>query len=361
MSDDDVRRALARYADTTPALDPRTGLRERLVRRERARRAAVAGTAAVLLVVAGTGVAALARHRDRAGIVAADPTETPSATPSATATASPSPTAPESPAADPAAPIVRTATGPDGLRVRVTFTPGSPETATAASLRVETWDDDGHPVVAAIRWGDGSAEPIQRVMAGCVIDPPPPGASPPPREKEPGETDKTYTHSWRHDGRVTVRVEVDSEGDCVPDPPDMEEAAVSFAVDVRPGAVTSNGPARPAADAEAGYRDGGGVYDAFLRATLTDADGHVTSATIDWGDGSAPATVRNDTPCDDGNGRHYPAPADPWAEWHVSEQHDYGTPGTYRITLTYVSAGCDGAHEQPASQVVKTLEFESVD
>jgi hypothetical protein len=193
MSDDDVRRALSAYAAATPDLDPRAGLAGRLAHRQRVRHAAIAGTAIVAAIVAGTGVATLGRDKDTAGIVALDdPTAPPAATESPTAeptmdptpsptatlpspspttaaptTAPPPPPPPPTSPPPPGSPVVKNAGGSSGLQVRVEIDHGSLPTAANAKLDVTASDDDGQPYVTGVTWGDGSREYISNVVATC--------------------------------------------------------------------------------------------------------------------------------------------------------------------------------------------------
>lgn len=346
MTDDDIRRALARYADTTPHLDPRAGLGGRLAARARRQRLVVAGTAATALVVAGTGVAALGRDGDRTSLTTRPaasasaptrpaPTATPAMppvsvppTPAATRSAEPSrepspePTA-TMPTAAPGAPVTVTARGSDGLVVVATLTPGDPATATEATLTVRATDDAGRPVVQNPDWGDGS---------------PARGYRPPDSCGEPADAERTFRHAWRHPGPVVVAVRVGSPAcDAVDaDAPD-ESVTVRLPFDVQPGKATTNGPDVP---------DGAGLvvrYDAedgaSVEGVAVDADGHLSWG-VDWGDGGY-RPVQPNGPCDDGDGRRYPATDAP-----VHAYHGYAAPGTYTVTITLVSTGCGGADEQ---------------
>lgn len=373
MTDDDIRYVLSTFAAGAPDLDPRAGLSERLARRDRARRAAVASVACLAAAIAGTGVAVLTSDRGNAGIVVADdlpsetpyeePSETPSPTPSETPspsearpTASPttaetSPPIATKPPPPPPSPT-DTDRGEEGLRVEAVLDPGSFATATYATLRVTANDDDGFPQITELTWGDGSTEPIAFVAASCPVPEDPPPTS---RPKQPGDLAETFTHAWRNPGRYTVTVTVSSSTHCTQPPAKYETATVRVVVDVTAGEVTANGPAKPRFDGSVGYLEGGEMYEWELRGSVTDRDGYFSSATIDWGDGSEPTTITNDQPCDDGDGDHYPARG----MLALDSTHQY-QPGQYTVTITFASTGCDGEDAQPRTATLRA-DVESID
>lgn len=374
---DDVRRALSAYAATTPDLDPRAGLPERLARRARVRNASVAGIACLAALVAGSGVAVLSRPDGTSSVVASgDPTGDPSGEPPASSTGDPEPTSTpvptthptpsgtvpppsEQPAAPPREPIVREAGGPDGLRVRVTLDPGGVATADPATLAVVAEDDDGQPVLTGVSWGDGTYEPIAYAAVACVsrqTNPLPLGSqTPQPREPQPGRMAQRIQHSWRHAGTFTVTVTVETTPTCDPEP-EEESQRVSFDVPVTPGRDVSNGGVVPhAAHAEVVAPDDGELYERQLTASLRDEDGYVSSVTVDWGDGTV-ETFTNDAACDDGGGRHFPMHG--WMALHTT--HVYEDPGDYTVLLRVTSRGCDGGDRQTGTERVPHL-VESVD
>jgi hypothetical protein len=225
-------------------------------------------------------------------------------------------------------------------------------TATNAVLAVHAEDDDGHPLVSGVAWGDGSSEAIAIPMYMCPSFPPP--TTPPP--PDPGESDTEFGHAWRHAGTFTLTVSVESSIPCSQGPPPAEDATVRLVVHVTPGLDTSNGPAQPVVTyKEAGPAFDGKPYEWTVSATLSDDDGYVGTVTIDWGDGSAPATVRNDESCDDADGARYPS----YGSLTATKNHVY-SPGKYTVTLTYSSAGCGGADVQRGSTTLP-VRVESID
>lgn len=84
-----------------------------------------------------------------------------------------------------------------------------------------------------------------------------------------------------------------------------------------------------------------------------DADGYIHRFLIDWGDGS-PTTAAPNAAYGDGMGGCKPTPSgwpgqhEAWL-WPPYPEHHYATPATHTVTVTAVSAGCDGRDEQTAS------------
>jgi hypothetical protein len=101
-------------------------------------------------------------------------------------------------------------------------------------------------------------------------------------------------------------------------------------------------------------------YERLVTSDVTDPDGYVRRVVIDWGDGTPPTTLTNDAACDDGDGRHYPVLGPFQAGYPVSAEHVFQRLGDVRVTLTYVSTGCDGTDEQTATETVDVF-IESID
>jgi hypothetical protein len=364
MNDDELRRALDRYAAAAPDTDPRPALDARLARRSRMR--AVAGVAAAAAFVAGTGVAVvLDRDRPADVLVTAEPSETatpgadpatPSPSPTSSASASPSPaesaqpmppaSRPSTPSSPPAQtseprrpPVTATAEGAYGLRVRITLDPGDPDAGDTARLVAEVTDDDGSMDTVSLDWGDGTGESVL-VTAQCAPDPPL-GQR---RDPQPVDVTQTYSHAWRNPGEMRVTFHVRSRLQCQ-DEPAPEEATATLVAHVRPGSVSSNGPAAPAIrNVTTQPASEGGPYEVELGASASDADGYVGAVVVDWGDGTSD-TYGNEMACGDGDGRHYPDA--PGVE--LLRTHDYRRSGTFTITLRVASTGCGGRDPQRTS------------
>jgi len=116
-------------------------------------------------------------------------------------------------------------------------------------------------------------------------------------------------------------------------------------LDITAASSRSNGPAQPyfhAAFAQATVSNG----HIQITPSLIDDDGNIATMTVDWGNGDAPTTTSIAGTCDE------PAPAGKY--WPVSSTTQTATspplsPGTYTVTVTTTSTGCDGNDPQTAS------------
>lgn len=155
-----------------------------------------------------------------------------------------------------------------------------------------------------------------------------------------------FGHGYRRSGTYDVRVlrvilECGEEIPFAGDP---------LRLTVVPGPATSNGPELPTSTncvlnpaSFCAFPEGRTVRPF---AGLSDPDGYVESAVIDWGDGSAPSEVHFPlAECQDPGGNRYPNNS---RQLSVPE-HTYAGTGTYTVTLTVVSTGCDGKNVQRAT------------
>ena len=195
-------------------------------------------------------------------------------------------------------------------------------------------------------YGDGTIDGYGQ--AGCAASPPPPSGStttepPPPPART---TSTTLTHAYRGAGVFHVSVDVFSGYQCSATSWERR-ATAAFDVRVTDGPKVSNGPQPPAKPdlIEQYPRDGG----SFVTANVNDPDGYVRKLIYDWGDGTAPVDVGlvADRPCQDSP-----------TQWPSSQAftgigHHYAKDGTYRVTVTVVSTGCDGKDEQRNANAIE--------
>lgn len=116
-------------------------------------------------------------------------------------------------------------------------------------------------------------------------------------------------------------------------------------IDVTAGSTHSNGPAQPSvAIPSATAKISGGQI--TIDPSMLDDDGNITQFTVDWGNGDAPSTYAVQQTC------HDPSPSGKY--WPYSALNRPATsptlaPGTYTVTVTETSVGCDGQDPQTAS------------
>ena len=315
MNDDELRAALGTYAARAPRTDPRPGFDARLARRARTRRVAVAACVAAVAATAGAVVAVTGPAPEDDRRVAARP--------------EPGPVV-----------LTRRANGSAGLRVTVTLAPGNPATGTESVLTVDATDDHGQLMVTDVDWGDGVVFHDSPPVSLCPLP------MPPSSRRFPDSLRESKRHAWRHPGATTVTVTVQSQLPCVGGPANFEQAVATFDIAVRAGSTTTNGPVPPHAEGPSvvGAHE---PLDRTVYATLADADGYVSGAVVDWGDGEA-VEVTTPKACEDGSGRHYPLKG----ALRVAEVHTYPRSGTYTVTVRFTSTGCAGGDPQQSSATV---------
>jgi hypothetical protein len=155
-----------------------------------------------------------------------------------------------------------------------------------------------------------------------------------------------FSHPYRRAGSYPVRITTVDLA-CHPD---VVSQGPAFTANVTQGESHSNGPALPTVrncvlDTNGFCASADGRHATAYAGSLADADGYVAAVRVDWGDGSA---VANTTfPMSDCR--------DPGTRWPSSERtnaswdHTYARAGSYTITLTVFSAGCDSRDVQQSA------------
>ena len=116
---------------------------------------------------------------------------------------------------------------------------------------------------------------------------------------------------------------------------------------------TGQGPSLPAVtvDTYMGTGRPDAPNELLLGASATDADGFITKLVTDWGDGASGLREGDGMGCREslsGWPRESWAPI-PSGSNQAPAGHRYASPGTYRVTVTAYSAGCDGSDVQTGS------------
>lgn len=123
------------------------------------------------------------------------------------------------------------------------------------------------------------------------------------------------------------------------------EVGLKGLVAVRPSGLPTNGPARPTATVGASSAWKSLSHSRFVEVLVggEDKDGYVRRLEIDWGDGTSSETVEVEPEADVCR-RSPVAPSGSVAP--TSLPHIYTRDGTYTVTVTAVSTGCDGRTRQ---------------
>lgn len=204
---------------------------------------------------------------------------------------------------------------------------------TFTRFEVDVRDSAGGMISVGILYGDGGPQ----VSPG----PPIPECQGAPDSGEPSSHKVVRDRAYRLPGVYTVTV-IANSGRCK----SSSTAEASGELTVGPGTVVSNGPREPKVNLYvpsegAGDREG----TTYLGIGYSDGDGWVRSLSVDWGDGADPEVLE------------YPDCRDPVTRFPgtgntVEIPHRYATGGTFDVTVTAVSTGCDGLHEQRASSSI---------
>jgi hypothetical protein len=152
-----------------------------------------------------------------------------------------------------------------------------------------------------------------------------------------------FTTYYNKTGRHEFLVGGSPTGDC------SQQGDVYGYYDVGSGTTSSQGPDVPTLKVDSSTRPAGHDNDfswASAWGQAQDDDGYIAFMTLNWGDGSATSTYDDTQQCVEGT--------DGWPSgsmWQLPygssmPVHHYDKPGTYIVTETAVSTGCDGKDAQ---------------
>lgn len=221
------------------------------------------------------------------------------------------------------------------ITLEVTFEPAYPRAGELVRFHVEATDAEGGFIVFGFDPGDrrSASMPGSPSVDCAAPDPDSPRSDPAPAHRS---RDFTYAYRTAANHQFDVMV---ASGDCFRD---GHYAEVTGTITVLPGAAVSNGPSRPEGQI---HQNPEGAPPSGVRLSVgaSDADGVVRRVILDWGDGSEHAAV--DVP------EHQHACASEPTAYPTSGdtrtvEHVYPSPGTYTVTATILSTGCDGSDEQ---------------
>lgn len=121
-------------------------------------------------------------------------------------------------------------------------------------------------------------------------------------------------------------------------------------IEVAPGTSTSQGPQQPTIVADrygpAPHWDEPGYVTVYGRAR--DEDGYISKLVVDYGDGTTEQFPGDASGCRTGSGG-WPGASMAWTPTDPPPTHQYANPGTYKVTVTGYSQGCDGRDVQSVS------------
>lgn len=164
---------------------------------------------------------------------------------------------------------------------------------------------------------------------------------------QPGAASTELTHGYNKAGQWEFLFQA-SDGACGDH---MQHGAIYGWIEVAPGTTTSQGPSQPTLqigdnNLQAGYSNDDRSY-VTVAGTARDEDGYIARFVVDWGDGSPTEQL----PGGDGAGCRptssgWPAPSMGNMPTNPPATHRYAARGTYAVTVTAYSTGCDGRDEQ---------------
>ncbi len=124
-------------------------------------------------------------------------------------------------------------------------------------------------------------------------------------------------------------------------------------IEVVPGTTTSQGPSLPTFSGGAGVAPLGHEGDtSYVTAAgvASDDDGFISGIIINWGDGSPAEPHPGDLTACRPSSSGWPLPSQALLATG-SNAHHYSGAGTYQVTITVTSTGCDGGQQQVGSAV----------
>lgn len=220
-----------------------------------------------------------------------------------------------------------------GVNISVTVDKAAPRAGEPIRFEVEASSAAHICCNVAILFGDGYMFPQQNPSHIC------PSGGP----QGHGPIRLSATHTYNRAGRWLFNVQA-MTGNCR-EP--GKSNSLFGALEVGPGPSTGQGPEVPNVSI---YQTGhvGPQLDrtwATVVAEVTDDDGWIRSMSLDWGDGSPPQPVGGGYMYCQETRSGWPVPT--LKRIHTGEAvHHYAAAGTYTITLTAVSTGCDGSMTQ---------------
>jgi hypothetical protein len=224
------------------------------------------------------------------------------------------------------------------MTLDLTVEPAHPRAGEIVHFRVSVTDAEGGLFQIGVDPGDVRAGGSSgRMIVDCVA----PKPDEPARERSPASDTRDFTYAYRVSGERHFSVTVTSNG-CWRE---TREAELTGTLTVAAAAASSNGPHAPEATV---FQDLDAALPGEVRMSIgaLDRDGVVRRVIVDWGDGSTPSA--RDVPTGEGTCVNEPMMY-PWSGDTHTLDHVYASAGTYTVTASIVSTGCDGKSAQSAA------------
>lgn len=223
------------------------------------------------------------------------------------------------------------------LTLTIEVRPPAPRVGERAHVRVVATVDGGGLISSALAFGQAKPSESTRVIIECA-PPGAPGAAPERRVVSRKTSVREVRFNAPGQQQVTAIGKAHRCGG-------GGEVELTGLVTVGPSGLPTNGPARPTATvgASSGWKSLSHSRFVDLLVGGEDRDGYVRRLEIDWGDGTSSETVEIEGEADVCR-RNPVAPSGGVVP--TSRPHLYTRDGTYRVTVTAVSSGCDGRTRQ---------------
>jgi hypothetical protein len=403
---EDIRRALADLAGNPAPRDLKPGVHQRVAELHRRRQSGTALALSVLTLATGLTLSRLPAMRGENPTAQSSPNVSASPSPSTETDTSATPTtkaASSKPTQAVALPTTTARTGePSGRHTNGSTSGQGASTGTATSAPATTATTSGGPATKKPSTAAGTAKPSVTPSASTTSGPDPTkesleasltavtdadGSDAPYTTLTLHVTGKIYGSlndvdmGYRESGgRSGIHREYKSAGPCVIQTGQLHDVDQSFTfryrfrlagtytpsakisawdhnctygvprrewsllptVTIARGSSLSNGP-EPIVINISAKAQGAAIS---LGIASDDSDGHIRTTTVDWGAGGAPVDLGGDAKaCDDSGGRYWP---DSYARIFTTSPNL--APGTYTVTVTTTSTGCDGKDSQSATK-----------
>ncbi len=304
----------------------------------------VAGVTATTSPVAGIGESSTPTSAESA-IGSQASTNTTSTSPStafttptsipAGAVATPGTTPAVSSPTDPSVPL--NITTPTGSGVSVVSSANVIDSGTSVTFSALVTDRSGG--IKRLDWDYGDGQTSEAQLPSCD-DP----AYRPTLSEGRTEFPSQTSHAFKSPGTYLVRATATTGTRCGAKATDEVISGV-VAITVRNGSVATNGLSFPTLSVTPGP---GGLMPEDPHATVSiktsDSDGYISRIVIDWDDPGSSLTVLS-YPLSECRDTPFTWPS---SERSAETSHDYITAGTYNVTVTVTSVGCDGQSSQEA-------------